>query len=295
MGFKTFGSLVAVLTPGRRISLPTGVARLPGSATMSVYQEENPKGTINDLKTRKLEGALAASNMGLIYVNPEGPNSEPDPVAAAHDIRTTFGRMAMNDYETVALIAGGHTFGKTHGAGDPELVGPEPNGAPLEAQGFVGPTSTSRVRALTPPLRVPRSSGPASPLSGPTSTSSTSSSLSGSTTSRLLVPTSLSPRTPTPSSRPADPTTRPEPQAHHAYHRSLAPIRPEYEKISRRFLENHDEFADAFARAWFKLLNRDMVLATAGSAPRSPRRSSSGRTPSPRPTTLSSMTVTLLA
>ncbi|MGA0327839.1 MAG: peroxidase family protein, partial [Limisphaerales bacterium] len=129
MGFKTFGF---------------------GGGRADIWETEDDiywgaEGTWLDDKRytgeRDLENPLAAVQMGLIYVNPEGPNGNPDPVAAAHDIRETFGRMAMNDEETVALIAGGHTFGKTHGAGDVSHVGPEPEGASIEEQGF-GWTST---------------------------------------------------------------------------------------------------------------------------------------------------------
>src|SRR5467141_1773638 len=123
MGFKTFGF---------------------GGGRADVWEPEElywgPEGTwLGDERysgERQLQNPLGAVQMGLIYVNPEGPNGKPDPVAAAHDIRETFRRMAMNDEETVALIAGGHTFGKCHGAGDPNLVGPEPEGCPVEHQGL---------------------------------------------------------------------------------------------------------------------------------------------------------------
>ncbi len=209
---------------------------------------------------RELENPLAAVQMGLIYVNPEGPNGNPDPLASARDIRETFGRMAMNDEETVALIAGGHTFGKTHGAADPNAyIGPEPEGAPLEEQGLgwrntFGSgkgrdtiTSGLEVTWTTTPTRwsnnyfenlfgfeweltkspagahqwQPKDGGGAGTVPDPEDGS-----LSRPPT---MLTTDLALR-----------------------------MDPVYEKISRRFLENPDQFADAFARAWFKLTHRDM-------------------------------------
>ncbi|EST06818.1 hem peroxidase, plant/fungal/bacterial [Kalmanozyma brasiliensis GHG001] len=260
MGFKTFG-----FAGGRADTWEADQSTYWGGETTWLgndvrYQEENPKGTINDLKTRKLEGALAASNMGLIYVNPEGPNSEPDPVAAAHDIRTTFGRMAMNDYETVALIAGGHTFGKTHGAGDPELVGPEPNGAPIEAQGFGWANkhkSGKLADATTSGTEVVWTSKPTEwtnlylkylfEFEWEHDKSPAGANQFVAKNADAIIPDPANPDDKSKNRRPTMLTTD----------LSLR-YDPEYEKISRHFLENHDEFADAFARAWFKLLHRDM-------------------------------------
>ncbi|MEO5851043.1 MAG: catalase/peroxidase HPI [Nocardioides sp.] len=209
---------------------------------------------------RELEGPLAAVQMGLIYVNPEGPNGVPDPLASARDIRETFARMAMNDEETVALIAGGHTFGKTHGAADPdEHIGDEPEGAPIEEQGLGWSntygsgkgrdaiTSGIEVTWTSTPTRwsnkyfenlfayewelvkspagahqwQPKDGGGAGTVPDPEDGS-----LSRPPT---MLTTDLSMR-----------------------------VDPVYEEISRRFLEHPDQFADAFARAWFKLTHRDM-------------------------------------
>ncbi|NUT62194.1 catalase/peroxidase HPI [Herbaspirillum sp. C9C3] len=205
---------------------------------------------------RNLENPLAAVQMGLIYVNPEGPEGNPDPVAAAHDIRETFARMAMNDEETVALIAGGHTFGKTHGAGDAKHVGREPEGEEMESQGLGWKSSFG------------------SGLGGDTISS-------GLEVTWTQTPVQWSnyffenlfnyewELTKSPAgahqwvAKGADAVI---PHAHGG-----APVRPTmlttdlslrfdpaYEKISRRFLENPDQFADAFARAWFKLTHRDL-------------------------------------
>ncbi len=206
-----------------------------------------------------LENPLAAVQMGLIYVNPEGPNSNPDPLLSAQDIRETFSRMAMNDEETVALVAGGHTFGKAHGAGDANLVGSEPEGSPIEEQGFgwknkhgtgLGDdTITSGIEGAWTPNPIEWDNGyfdtlfkhewelakspagahqwhpvnPAEEDMAPVAHDNTK-----------KVPTMM--------------TTA-----------DMALLRdPEYQKISKRFHENPDEFADAFSRAWFKLLHRDM-------------------------------------
>ncbi len=206
---------------------------------------------------RQLAEPLGAVQMGLIYVNPAGPNGNPDPVAAAKDIRETFRRMAMNDEETVALIAGGHTFGKAHGAGDPALVGPEPEGAPLEEQGLgwksrhgtgLGPDTITGGPEVTwsqtptkwsnnffknlfeneweltkSPAGVPQWKAKGAAATIPDAFDK----------SKKHVPTMLT----------TDLSLR---------------FDPAYEKISRRYYEHPDQFADAFARAWFKLTHRDM-------------------------------------
>ncbi|HUX34872.1 MAG TPA: catalase/peroxidase HPI, partial [Gemmatimonadaceae bacterium] len=206
---------------------------------------------------RDLENPLAAVQMGLIYVNPEGPNGNPDPVAAAVDIRETFARMAMNDYETVALIAGGHTFGKTHGAGPVSNVGPEPEVAPLEQQGLGwkssfgtgkgGDTITSglEVTWTTTPTRWSNdffenlfgyewelSKSPAGAHQW-VARNAEARVPDAHVRSKMHRPTMLT----------TDLSLR---------------FDPVYEKISRHFMEHPDEFADAFARAWFKLTHRDM-------------------------------------
>ncbi|WP_151082350.1 catalase/peroxidase HPI [Nocardioides cynanchi] len=209
---------------------------------------------------RELESPLAAVQMGLIYVNPEGPNGNPDPVAAARDIRETFLRMAMNDEETVALIAGGHTFGKTHGAADPEqYVGPEPEGAPLEQQGF-GWKNTFRSGkgedAITSGLEVTWTATPTQwgngffdnlfgfewELSKSPAGASQWVAKDGAGAGTIPGPAA--------SSAPRPPTML-------TTDLSLR-FDPVYEQISRRFHEHPDQFADAFARAWFKLTHRDM-------------------------------------
>ncbi|MEY9749285.1 catalase-peroxidase [Bradyrhizobium japonicum] len=206
---------------------------------------------------RELAEPLGAVQMGLIYVNPEGPNGKPDPVAAAKDIRETFARMAMNDEETVALIAGGHTFGKTHGAGDPSLVGPEPEAGALEdqglgwkskyASGLAGDSITSGIEVTwtTTPTKwsnnffenlfkyeweLTKSPGGANQWTAKGADAIIPDAFDKSKKHRpTMLTTDLSLR-----------------------------LDPAYEKISRRFFENPDQFADAFARAWFKLTHRDM-------------------------------------
>ena len=206
---------------------------------------------------RELENPLAAVQMGLIYVNPEGPNRKPDPPAAAKDIRETFRRMAMNDEETVALIAGGHTFGKTHGAGDPKLVGPEPEAAPIEEMGLgwksrygtgIGKDAITGGQEVTW-------------TQTPTKWSNYYfENLFGCEWELTKSPAGAyqfqakGGATPIPDA--FDPSKRRAPTML-VTDLSLR-MDPAYEKISRHFLEHPDEFADAFARAWFKLTHRDM-------------------------------------
>jgi catalase-peroxidase len=206
---------------------------------------------------RQLSEPLAAVQMGLIYVNPEGPNGNPDPVAAAKDIRQTFFRMAMNDEETVALIAGGHTFGKTHGAGDPSLIGPDPEGAAIEDQGLGWKSGHGT------------GFGPDAITGGPEVTwSQTPTRWSNHFFDNLFkFEWEL---TKSPAGAWQWKAKEAEPSIPDAYDPSRKHVPtmlttdlslrfdPEYEKISRRFHENPDEFADAFARAWFKLTHRDM-------------------------------------
>jgi catalase-peroxidase len=208
---------------------------------------------------RKLEEPFGAVQMGLIYVNPEGPNGNPDPLAAARDIRETFRRMAMNDEETVALIAGGHTFGKTHGAGPADNVGPDPEAAPLEQQGL-GWKSTYRTGkggdAITSGLEVTWTSTPVR--------------WDNSFLETLYAHDWELTKSPAGAHqwKPKDGAGAGTVPDAHDPSRSHAPtmlttdlslrVDPVYEQISRRFLASPDEFADAFARAWFKLTHRDM-------------------------------------
>jgi len=246
MGFKTFGfggGRADVWEPDQDVYWGSESTWLAGDKRYSGQ--------------RDLENPLAAVQMGLIYVNPEGPNGNPDPVAAAKDIRETFARMAMNDEETVALIAGGHTFGKTHGAGPASHVGPDPEAADVTEQGLGWKSSFGTGKGadtITSGLEVTWTTTPTKwsnnffwnlfgyeweLTKSPAGAHQWVAKGAGATIphahdpSKKLVPTMLT----------TDLSLR---------------FDPAYEKISRRFMENPDQFADAFARAWFKLTHRDM-------------------------------------
>jgi catalase-peroxidase len=208
---------------------------------------------------RELENPLGAVQMGLIYVNPEGPNGNPDPVAAARDIRETFARMAMNDEETVALIAGGHTFGKTHGAGEASHVGPEPEAAPIEEQGLGWKNSYRSGKAedaITSGLEVTWTTTPTR------WSNNFFENLFGFEWELTKSPAGAHQWRPRETNGRMDVPDAFDPSGHHAPAMLTTDLSlrfdPAYEKISRRFLEHPDEFADAFARAWFKLTHRDM-------------------------------------
>ncbi len=208
---------------------------------------------------RKLDQPLAAVQMGLIYVNPEGPNGHPDPVASGRDVRETFARMAMNDEETVALVAGGHTFGKAHGAGDTKLVGADPEGASIEEQGLgwrnsLGSgkgvhTTTSGIEGAWKPNPTQWDNGYFEMLLG--YEWELTKSPAG---ANQWMPKNCKPEHMIPDAH--NPSTKHPPMMTTA-DMSLR-MDPEYEKISRRFHRNPKEFSDAFARAWFKLTHRDM-------------------------------------
>ncbi|RVC59765.1 catalase/peroxidase HPI, partial [Mesorhizobium sp. M00.F.Ca.ET.038.03.1.1] len=208
---------------------------------------------------RELRGHLGAVQMGLIYVNPEGPNGKPDPVAAARDIRETFGRMAMNDEETVALIAGGHTFGKTHGAGDASLVGAEPEGAGIEAQGLGWSSkyaSGIAGDAITSGLEVTWTTTPTK------WSNNFFDNLFNYEWELTKSPAGAHQWTPKGGAGAGTVPDAHNPSKRHAPAMLTTDLAlrfdPAYEKISRRFHEHPAEFADAFARAWFKLTHRDM-------------------------------------
>lgn len=206
---------------------------------------------------RELESPLGAVQMGLIYVNPEGPNGNPDPVAAARDIRETFRRMAMNDEETVALIAGGHTFGKTHGAGPADHVGPDPEAAPIEQQGLGWKSTYGTGKggdAITSGLEVTWTATPTQWSNGffknlfeyeyELTESPAGAKQWVAKDAEAIIPDAHDPsKKRLPTMLTTDLSLR---------------FDPVYEQISRRFYENPDQFADAFARAWFKLTHRDM-------------------------------------
>ena len=246
MGFKTFG-----FAGGREDVWEPEEDVYWGSETKWLEDDKRYSGE------RDLDNPLAAVQMGLIYVNPEGPNGNPDPIAAAKDIRETFARMAMNDEETVALIAGGHTFGKTHGAGDAALVGPEPEAAGIEEQGLGwkskfgsgkgGDTITSGMEVTWTHTPTKWSNNFFENLFGYewelTKSPAGAHQWVAKNAGEVIPDAHDKSKKHAPTMLTTDLSLR---------------FDPAYEKISRRFYENPDEFADAFARAWFKLTHRDM-------------------------------------
>ncbi|HTV14988.1 MAG TPA: catalase/peroxidase HPI [Acidobacteriaceae bacterium] len=273
MGFKTFGfggGRLDVWEPDEDVYWGTEKKWLggdyryakshPGEGTLVADAEEHGKEHDRTNGTgRNLENPLAAVQMGLIYVNPEGPEGVPDPIAAAHDIRTTFARMAMNDEETVALIAGGHTFGKTHGAAAASHVGPEPEAAGLEEQGLgwrnsfgtgAGPDAiTSGLEVIWTTTPTKWSNNFFLNLFG----------YDWELTKSPAGANQWKPKGDAGAGTVPDPFDERKQRTPMMLTTDLSlRFDPIYEKISRRFLEHPDEFADAFARAWFKLTHRDM-------------------------------------
>jgi catalase-peroxidase len=247
MGFKTFGF------GGGRADV--------WEADQDIYWGPEGKWLADERYSgeRDLQNPLAAVQMGLIYVNPEGPNGNPDPLAAAKDIRETFGRMAMNDEETVALIAGGHAFGKTHGAGDASLVGPEPEAASIEEQGLGWRSKFGTGKggdAITSGLEVIWTTTPTK------WSNNFLSNLFGYEWELTKSPGGAHQWKPKGGAGAGSVPDAHDPSKRHAPSMLTTDLAlrfdPAYEKISRRFYENPDQFADAFARAWFKLTHRDM-------------------------------------
>ena len=252
MGFKTFG-----FGAGRADIWAPEEDIYWGAETEWLATSDKPNSRYSG--DRQLENPLAAVQMGLIYVNPQGPDGNPDPIASGKDVRETFARMAMNDYETVALVAGGHTFGKMHGAGDAALVGPEPEGAPIEEMGFgwiskhgsgkAGDTITSGMEGAWKPNPTTWDMGYLTTLFKYEWELVKSPAGAHQWRAKDVAPEDMIP-------------DAHDPNVKHPPHMTTADLSlrmdPAYEKISRHFLNNPDEFADAYARAWFKLTHRDM-------------------------------------
>ncbi|RYD30513.1 MAG: catalase/peroxidase HPI, partial [Verrucomicrobiaceae bacterium] len=269
MGFKTFGFAGGrpdTWEPDQDVYWGAETTWLGGDKRYAHGSEgvEKPGGVLvsdddadGDVHSRNLENPLAAVQMGLIYVNPEGPDGNPDPLLSAKDIRDTFGRMAMNDEETVALIAGGHSFGKTHGAAPASHVGPEPEAAGLESQGFGWSNSFGTGAGpdtITSGLEVTWTQTPAQwsnhffenlfNFEWELTKSPAGAQQWVAKNAEAVIPDAHDPsKKRLPTMLTTDLALR---------------VDPGFEKISRRFLENPDQFADAFARAWFKLTHRDM-------------------------------------
>ena len=252
MGFKTFGfggGRVDIYQPEEDIYW--------GAETEWLATSDKPGSRYSG--NRELENPLAAVQMGLIYVNPEGPDGNPDPVASGRDVRETFARMGMNDEETVALVAGGHTFGKAHGAGDPALVGPEPEAAPLQAQGLGwinrlgsgkgADTTTSGIEGAWKPHPTTWDNGYFDMLFGYEWALTRSPAGAQQWVAQNVRPEHLIPDAHDPSKK--------HPPMMTTADLSLR-MDPVYELIARRFHQDPQAFADAFARAWFKLTHRDM-------------------------------------
>ena len=252
MGFKTFGfggGRVDIWEPEEDVYW--------GAEAEWLATSDKPNSRYSG--NRELENPLAAVQMGLIYVNPEGPDGKPDPVASGRDVRETFARMAMNDEETVALVAGGHTFGKAHGAGDPKLVGPEPEAAPIEQMGLGwknafgtgkgADTTTSGIEGAWKPNPTRWDNGYFDMLFGYEWELTKSPAGAHQWTPKHCRPEHLIPDAHDPSKK--------HPPMMTTADLSLR-FDPIYEPIARRFWKNPDQFADAFARAWFKLTHRDM-------------------------------------
>ena len=232
---------------------------------------------------RELEEPLGAVQMGLIYVNPQGPNGNPDPLAAARDIRETFARMAMNDEETVALIAGGHTFGKTHGAVTDDHIGPDPEAAPLELQGFGWKNSVGNGNGADTWTSGLEGTWTATPVKWDNSFFATLFEYEWELTKS---PGGANQWTAKDASAQGTVPDAHDPSKRHApvmlttdLSLKLDPI---YGPISRRFYENPDEFADAFAKAWYKLTHRDMGPALALPRSAGSRRAAAVAGPGPR-------------